>query len=101
MHRRIVRRRDSLKPPSDRVVEWAPSSAPLSLGPSSADWLQDKNSLRVGAGSREVRKIFGFPGDGINGVFGALHRTNGKIAFRRGISIMTLAVRASSLHPHQ
>ena len=80
MHRRIVRRRDSLKPPSDRVVEWAPSSAPLSLGPSSADWLQDKNSLRVGAGSREVRKIFGFPGDGINSVFDALNRANGKIA---------------------
>jgi pyruvate dehydrogenase (quinone) len=26
-----------------------------------------------------VRKIFGFPGDGINGVFGALNRANGKI----------------------
>jgi len=28
-----------------------------------------------------VRKIFGYPGDGINGVFGALHRANGKIEF--------------------
>ena len=62
-------------------MEWAPSSAPLSLGPSSADWLCDTNSLKVGAGSRDVRKIFGFPGDGINGVFGALHRANGKITF--------------------
>ncbi len=28
-----------------------------------------------------VRKIFGYPGDGINGVFGALRRANGKIEF--------------------
>lgn len=28
-----------------------------------------------------VTRIFGYPGDGINGVFGALHRTNGKIEF--------------------
>jgi pyruvate dehydrogenase (quinone) len=28
-----------------------------------------------------VKKIFGYPGDGINGVFGALQRANGKIAF--------------------
>ena len=28
-----------------------------------------------------VRKIFGYPGDGINGVFGALHRADGKIDF--------------------
>jgi len=28
-----------------------------------------------------VRKIFGYPGDGINGVFGALHRAEGKIEF--------------------
>ena len=28
-----------------------------------------------------VRKIFGYPGDGINGVFGALHRADGKIEF--------------------
>src|SRR5262252_1610213 len=28
-----------------------------------------------------IRKIFGYPGDGINGVFGALHRANGKIEF--------------------
>jgi pyruvate dehydrogenase (quinone) len=28
-----------------------------------------------------VRKIFGYPGDGINGVFGALNRTRGKIEF--------------------
>jgi pyruvate dehydrogenase (quinone) len=28
-----------------------------------------------------VRRIFGYPGDGINGVFGALRRTNGKIEF--------------------
>jgi len=28
-----------------------------------------------------VRKIFGYPGDGINGVFGALNRANGKIQF--------------------
>jgi len=28
-----------------------------------------------------VRKIFGYPGDGINGVFGALNRANGKIEF--------------------
>ena len=28
-----------------------------------------------------VRKIFGYPGDGINGVFGALQRANGKIEF--------------------
>jgi pyruvate dehydrogenase (quinone) len=28
-----------------------------------------------------VRRIFGYPGDGINGVFGALNRANGKIAF--------------------
>lgn len=28
-----------------------------------------------------VRRIFGYPGDGINGVFGALGRANGKIEF--------------------
>jgi pyruvate dehydrogenase (quinone) len=28
-----------------------------------------------------VRRIFGYPGDGINGVFGALRRANGKIEF--------------------
>ena len=28
-----------------------------------------------------IRKIFGYPGDGINGVFGALQRSNGKIEF--------------------
>jgi pyruvate dehydrogenase (quinone) len=28
-----------------------------------------------------VRKIFGYPGDGINGVFGALQRADGKIKF--------------------
>jgi pyruvate dehydrogenase (quinone) len=28
-----------------------------------------------------VRKIFGYPGDGINGVFGGLQRADGKIAF--------------------
>ena len=28
-----------------------------------------------------IRKIFGYPGDGINGVFGALQRANGKIEF--------------------
>src|ERR1700739_4522982 len=28
-----------------------------------------------------VRRIFGYPGDGINGVFGALHRAEGKIEF--------------------
>src|SRR6201997_1242966 len=28
-----------------------------------------------------VRKIFGYPGDGINGVFGALNRADGKIQF--------------------
>jgi len=28
-----------------------------------------------------VRRIFGYPGDGINGVFGALNRADGKIAF--------------------
>src|SRR6201986_501926 len=28
-----------------------------------------------------VRKIFGYPGDGINGVFGALNRAEGKIDF--------------------
>ena len=28
-----------------------------------------------------VRHIFGYPGDGINGVFGALNRANGKIEF--------------------
>lgn len=28
-----------------------------------------------------VRHIFGYPGDGINGVFGALNRANGKIGF--------------------
>jgi pyruvate dehydrogenase (quinone) len=28
-----------------------------------------------------VRRIFGYPGDGINGVFGALSRANGKIEF--------------------
>ena len=28
-----------------------------------------------------VRQIFGYPGDGINGVFGALNRANGKIRF--------------------
>lgn len=29
----------------------------------------------------DVRHIFGYPGDGINGVFGALHRAEGKIGF--------------------
>ncbi|SAL84425.1 thiamine pyrophosphate protein [Caballeronia choica] len=28
-----------------------------------------------------VRRIFGYPGDGINGVFGALNRAKGKIDF--------------------
>jgi pyruvate dehydrogenase (quinone) len=28
-----------------------------------------------------VRKVFGYPGDGINGVFGALNRARDKIAF--------------------
>jgi pyruvate dehydrogenase (quinone) len=28
-----------------------------------------------------VRKMFGYPGDGINGVFGALQRADGKIEF--------------------
>ena len=28
-----------------------------------------------------VRRIYGYPGDGINGVFGALNRANGKIQF--------------------
>ncbi|MDR5808705.1 thiamine pyrophosphate-requiring protein [Caballeronia sp. LZ019] len=28
-----------------------------------------------------VRRIYGYPGDGINGVFGALNRANGKIEF--------------------
>ena len=28
-----------------------------------------------------VRRIFGYPGDGINGVFGALNRADGKIEF--------------------
>src|SRR5437879_6380147 len=29
----------------------------------------------------DFRHIFGYPGDGINGVFGALNRTEGKIQF--------------------
>ena len=28
-----------------------------------------------------VRVMFGYPGDGINGVFGALNRADGKIRF--------------------
>ena len=28
-----------------------------------------------------IRRIYGFPGDGINGVFGALNRARGKIEF--------------------
>ena len=28
-----------------------------------------------------VRRIYGYPGDGINGVFGALNRSNEKIRF--------------------
>src|SRR5580700_8128731 len=28
-----------------------------------------------------VRRLFGYPGDGINGVFGALHHAEGKIEF--------------------
>jgi pyruvate dehydrogenase (quinone) len=28
-----------------------------------------------------VRHMFGYPGDGINGVFGGLNRTDGKIKF--------------------
>jgi pyruvate dehydrogenase (quinone) len=28
-----------------------------------------------------VRRIYGYPGDGINGVFGALQRAEGKIQF--------------------
>lgn len=28
-----------------------------------------------------VRRIFGYPGDGINGMFGALQRAGGKIEF--------------------
>ena len=28
-----------------------------------------------------VRRIFGYPGDGINGMFGALRRAGGKIGF--------------------
>jgi len=28
-----------------------------------------------------VRHIFGYPGDGINGVFGAMNRADGKIGF--------------------
>src|SRR6201746_818859 len=28
-----------------------------------------------------VRRVFGYPGDGINGVFGALNRAHGKIEF--------------------
>jgi len=28
-----------------------------------------------------VRRIYGYPGDGINGVFGALQRAEGKIEF--------------------
>lgn len=28
-----------------------------------------------------VRHLFGYPGDGINGVFGALNRADGKIQF--------------------
>jgi pyruvate dehydrogenase (quinone) len=28
-----------------------------------------------------VRRMFGYPGDGINGIFGALHRAEGKIEF--------------------
>ena len=28
-----------------------------------------------------VRTVFGYPGDGINGLLGALHRANGKIGF--------------------
>src|SRR3954470_11540717 len=31
-----------------------------------------------------VRRIFGYPGDGINGVFGALQRSKGKIEFVQG-----------------
>jgi len=31
--------------------------------------------------SRGVRRMFGYPGDGINGVFGALNRAEGKIEF--------------------
>ncbi|MEZ0100291.1 thiamine pyrophosphate-dependent acetolactate synthase large subunit-like protein [Bradyrhizobium elkanii] len=29
----------------------------------------------------DVRHLFGYPGDGINGVFGALNRAEGKIDF--------------------
>ncbi|RUV24831.1 thiamine pyrophosphate-requiring protein, partial [Mesorhizobium sp. M1A.T.Ca.IN.004.03.1.1] len=28
-----------------------------------------------------VRRMFGYPGDGINGVFGALHRASDKMEF--------------------
>lgn len=28
-----------------------------------------------------VRRIYGYPGDGINGVFGALNRAKGKVRF--------------------
>ncbi|NUS19063.1 MAG: hypothetical protein HOQ25_04635, partial [Mesorhizobium sp.] len=28
-----------------------------------------------------VRHIFGYPGDGINGVFGAMNRAEGKLGF--------------------
>ena len=35
------------------------------------------DSLRL----RRVRDIFGYPGDGINGVFGAMNRAEGKLGF--------------------
>ena len=38
-----------------------------------------------------VRIVFGYPGDGINGVFGALRRAQGKIRFVQ-VRLVVLAV---------
>jgi thiamine pyrophosphate-dependent acetolactate synthase large subunit-like protein len=46
-----------------------------------------------------VRKVFGYPGDGINGVFGALNRARDKIAFLQARYEEMAAFMASAYAP--
>jgi pyruvate dehydrogenase (quinone) len=58
---------------------WLQHASPLARGFAMAQTVGDFLIARLHAWG--TRKMFGYPGDGINGVFGALNRANGKVEF--------------------
>src|SRR5690606_21414348 len=85
--RRLVRSRVDIGPRRARPARLRWTSLPLWLNGFQPCSDEVSMAMTVGDFLVErlyqwgVRRIYGYPGDGINGVFGALNRANGKIRF--------------------